>query len=199
MKSEEARAEHWDYKLEGFEGFRDAKPNAAHRALVDLEKTGKLAVLVTQNIDGLHQDAGQSEDLVIEIHGTNRRIECVTCGKLTMPEPAFDEFRRTRQCPRCPCGGFMKAATISFGQSMPEDKLRRAFEISTQVDLVISIGSTLEVEPAASVPLSAHQSGASYAIVNMGATAHDRIADVRLEGDATELLPKAINASLKDI
>ena len=88
----------------------------------------------------------------------------------------------------------MKAATISFGQSMPEDKLRRAFEISTQVDLVISIGSTLEVEPAASVPLSAHQSGASYAIVNMGSTAHDRMADVRLEGDATELLPKAIEA-----
>ena len=195
MRSEEARAEHWDYKLEGFEAFRDAKPNAAHRALVELERRGKLEALVTQNIDGLHQDAGHREDLVIELHGTNRKIECVMCGVFTEPEPAFEEFRRTRRCPRCPCGGLMKTATVSFGQRMPEEKLSLAFEAAARADLVIAIGSTLEVEPAASVPLAAHQAGASYAIFNMGPTAHDEVADVRLEGDATELIPQAIEAA----
>ena len=197
VASEDARIEHWDYKLEGYQAFRGARPNAAHRALAELESLGKLLVLVTQNIDGLHQDAGSSSGLVIELHGTNRKIECLSCAALTDPEPAFKEFRKTRKPPRCPCGGFLKSATVSFGQAMPQEKMERAFSQAARADLVISIGSTLEVEPAASVPLVARQEGAPYVIINQGATAHDGLATLRLEGDATVILPEAVDA-LKD-
>ena len=195
MASEAARIEHWDYKLEGHEAFRGAKPNAAHLALVELEKRGKLQMLVTQNIDGLHQDAGNDPDLVIELHGTNRKIECMSCGTLTDPDPAFEEFQRTRKPPTCPCGGLMKAATVSFGQAMPVDKMERAIREAEQADLAISIGSTLEVQPAASVPLVAARNGSPYVILNRGETAHDGVATHRLEGDAVEILPQILEQS----
>ena len=194
LGSEEARIEHWDYKLEGYDAFREARPNKAHLALAELETLGKLLALVTQNIDGLHQDAGNSPQLVIELHGTNRRIECLSCSALTDPEPAFREFRETRKPPLCPCGGFLKTATVSFGQAMPQAKMERAVSQAARADLVIAIGSTLEVEPAASVPLVARHKGAPYVIINRGATAHDAFATLRLEGDAAVILPKAVDA-----
>ena len=190
LTSEESRVEHWDYKLEGFEQFRDAKPNEAHLALAELEKLGKLGALVTQNTDGLHQDAGNSS--VIELHGTNREIECTGCGARSAPEPAFKEFELTNKCPVCECGGYLKTATISFGQAMPQDLLEMAFEASSKADLVVSVGSTLEVQPAANVPLVALQNGAPYVVINQGATAHDGVATLRLEGDINEILPAAI-------
>ncbi|PCI31898.1 MAG: NAD-dependent deacetylase [Elusimicrobia bacterium] len=194
LASEEAREEHWDYKLEGFEQFRNAKPNDAHRALKELEDMGKVYKLVTQNIDGLHQDAGHES--VIELHGTNREIECTSCGKRTPPEPAFEEFSRTRKCPICECGGYLKTATISFGQAMPEDLVENAFAAAAEADLAISIGSTLEVQPACLVPLQVLKNGAPYVVINRGATAHDGIATLRLEGDVNEILP-AVVARLK--
>ncbi len=190
LASEEARIEHWDYKLEGFEQFRDAKPNDAHRALAELEQIGKMHALVTQNIDGLHQDAGSTG--VIELHGTNREIECVKCGERTEPEPAFEEFRRTRSCPRCVCGGFLKSATISFGQAMPGDLVKKAFAAAEEADLAVSVGSTLEVQPAALVPLSVVENGMPYVVINLGPTAHDRLATLRLEGDVNEILPAVV-------
>ncbi len=190
LASEEARIEHWDYKLEGFEQFRDAKPNDAHRALAALEQIGKMHALVTQNIDGLHQDAGSTG--VIELHGTNREIECVQCGERTQPEPAFEEFKRTRSCPRCVCGGFLKAATISFGQAMPGDLVKKAFAAAEKADLAVSVGSTLEVQPAALVPLSVVENGMPYVVINLGPTAHDRLATLRLEGDVNEILPAVV-------
>ena len=197
LQSEEARIEHWDYKLEAFKLFQHARPNSAHVALVSLERLGKLHTLVTQNIDGLHQVAGNNPELVIELHGTNRYIECLTCGALTDPEPAFEEFLKTGASPRCQCGGLQKTATISFGQEMPQEELNRAFRAAEEADLVISVGSTLEVEPAASVPLAAARSGVPYVIVNQGATAHDSIATLRIEGDVTEVLPQAVEQSQK--
>ncbi len=194
LTSEEARVEHWDYKLQGFEQFRNAKPNAAHRALADLERMGKVSALVTQNIDGLHQDAGSSS--VIELHGTNRWVECVTCKKRTPPEPAFAEFSRSRKCPVCECGGYIKSATISFGQAMPEDLLEKAFAAAAEADLAVSIGSTLEVQPAAMVPLRVFEKEAPYVVINRGETAHDGIATLRIEGDVNEILP-AVVARLK--
>jgi NAD-dependent deacetylase len=190
LASEEARVEHWDYKLEGFEQFRNAEPNDAHRALAELERMGKISALVTQNIDGLHQDAGNSS--VIELHGTNREIECVSCGNRTPPEPAFEEFRRTRRCPVCECGGYQKTATISFGQAMPEDLLEKAFAVAAEADLAVSIGSTLEVQPASLVPLRVLENGAPYVVINRGATAHDAVATLRLEGDVNEILPALV-------
>ncbi len=195
LASEEARIEHWDYKLEGFEQFRDAKPNDAHRALAALEQIGKMHALVTQNIDGLHQDAGSTG--VIELHGTNREIECVKCGERTEPEPAFEEFRRTRSCPRCVCGGFLKSATISFGQAMPGDLVKKAFAAAEEADLAVSVGSTLEVQPAALVPLSVVENGMPYVVINLGPTAHDRLATLRLEGDVNEIL-SAVVENLKN-
>src|SRR5205809_3246851 len=118
LTSETARIEHWDYKLEGWNGFRNAEPNAVHRAIVALEKAGKVLMVVTQNIDGLHSLAGTSPARLVELHGTNALVECQTCDWRGDPELPFESFRLTRQPPLCECGGFLKPATISFGQSL---------------------------------------------------------------------------------
>ena len=190
VASAEARRKHWRYKAAGHREFSAARPNAAHDALVALERLGKLDILVTQNVDGLHQDAGHDPERVIELHGTNRAVECLSCGARSSPEPALEQFEATGDCPRCPeCSGVLKTATVSFGQPMPQAELERAFRAARRADLVLAAGSTLEVRPAADVPLAAAGAGAFYAIVNRGPTSHDRYADLRLEGDVTELLP----------
>jgi NAD-dependent deacetylase len=193
LTSQEARIRHWEFKLAGWDDFRRARPNAAHRALVQLEGMHRLVGVVTQNIDGLHQQAGHSPDLVVELHGTNLETECVDCGRRFPPDPVYREFEQTRQPPKCShCKGFLKPATVSFGQSMPIEPMERALEMAAACDLVMAIGSTLEVEPAASVPRRAAAAGAFYVIINQGATAHDVLADLRVEGDATEILPAAL-------
>src|SRR5438105_2909299 len=118
MRSEAARIEHWDFKLEGWSGFRDARPNPTHEAIVQLERAGKVVAVVTQNIDGLHARAGTSAERLVELHGTNSFIECQSCGQRSDPEPHFEYFRQTRRPPVCGCGGFLKPATISFGQTL---------------------------------------------------------------------------------
>lgn len=192
LTSEQSRVEHWDYKLEGWQAFRDAQPNPAHKALVELERMGRLDVVVTQNIDGLHHAAGHAPERVIELHGTNRQVECLRCGTRSDPEPAFAEFKRTRRPPLCACGGWLKTATVSFGQAMPVEAMERAQAAARRADLVVSIGSTLSVEPAASVPRLARESGAPYIIINQGPTEHDGIASLLLSGDAARILPEAL-------
>jgi NAD-dependent deacetylase len=198
MRSDAARIEHWEYKLEGWPGFRAARPNATHLAAVELEHSGKLVAIVTQNIDGLHQRAGSSPDKVIELHGTNAFVECQSCGKLTDPEPSFAEFEKTHKCPLCSCGGFLKPATISFGQNLKNSVLEAAEAVATKADLVIAMGSTLSVNPAASIPLLAAAKGATYIVINRGPTDHDdnEAVTLRLEGDVTGIFPPAV-ASLK--
>jgi NAD-dependent deacetylase len=198
MSSEAARIEHWDYKLEGRDAFRAAQPNAVHRAIVQLERAGKLRAVVTQNIDGLHSLAGTSAELLVELHGTNALVECQSCHWRGDPEPAFESFRRTRKPPLCDCGGFLKPATISFGQSLDARELARATGAANDADLVIALGSTLSVYPAASFPLIAAERGAPYIIINSGATEHDgdaRLA-LRLEGEVGALFPVAVDAAL---
>lgn len=199
MSSESARIEHWDYKLEGWPAFRNAKPNATHEAIALLERAGKLRIVVTQNIDGLHTKAGTSRERLIELHGTNGLVECQSCHQLSDPEPHFDHFRRTRRPPLCPCGGFLKPATISFGQNLRPDDLARAEQAARQADCVIALGSTLSVYPAAGIPLLAARNGAPYAIINRGPTEHDAWPEVtlRLEGDVAEVFPPAVAAALK--
>jgi NAD-dependent deacetylase len=194
MRSEEARIDYWEYVLEGFDAFRDARPNAAHGALVDLEHRDRLDLLVTQNIDGLHSAAGNSDSRIVELHGTRRHVQCQTCHARRAPEPVLESFRRTRTPPLCPCGGLLKPATVSFGQAMPEQELRRAFDAARVADLVLSIGSTLSVYPASEVPLVAVQAGAPYVIINRGETEHDRFATVRIDDDAVTVLPRIIQA-----
>jgi NAD-dependent deacetylase len=198
MTSEAARIEHWDYKVEGRDAFRDAQPNAVHRAIVRLEQAGKLRAVVTQNIDGLHSLAGTSAHRLVELHGTNALVECQSCHWRGDPEPHFEYFRRTRKPPLCECGGFLKPATISFGQNLDPRELQRATDATAEADLVIALGSTLSVYPAASFPLAAAQRGIPYVIVNRGATDHDdeRCVTLRLEGEVGEIFPAAVAAAL---
>jgi NAD-dependent deacetylase len=198
MTSEAARIEHWDYKLEGWTSFRDAKPNATHKAIVKLERAGKVFMIVTQNIDGLHARAGTSPERLVELHGTNSRVECQTCGRLSDPEPHFDYFRRTRKPPVCECGGFLKPATISFGQNLRTEDLQRAEAAADRADLVVALGSTLSVYPAADIPLLAARRGVPYVIINRGATEHDKASEVslRIDGDVGEIFPPAVDGVL---
>jgi NAD-dependent deacetylase len=198
MRSEAARIEHWDFKLEGWEGFRDARPNATHEAIVLLERAGKVQAVVTQNIDGLHSRAGTAPERLVELHGTNTLVECQTCGRRSDPEPYFQSFRKTRRPPLCECGGFLKPATISFGQNLRNEDLERAEAAAKAADLVIALGSTLSVYPAANIPLLAANRGAPYVVINRGPTEHDDLAEVtlRLEGDVGEIFPPAVATAL---
>src|ERR1700730_5027771 len=139
MTSEAARIEHWDYKLEGWDAFRNAKPNVVHLALVRLERAGKLRMVVTQNIDGLHGLAGTSPERLVELHGTNSLVECVSCHQRVDPEPHLEHFRIHRTPPLCACGGFLKPATISFGQSLDPSELDRAHDSAMRADLVLAL------------------------------------------------------------
>lgn len=195
LSSEAARVEYWDQKLEAWPSFRAASPNPVHVAVVDLEKAGKLLMVVTQNIDGLHARAGTSRERLVELHGTNLWVECLGCEKRTDPEPYMRRFEQTRKPPICSCGGFLKPATISFGQSLRPVDLERAFGAAREADLVVALGSTLSVYPAASVPLAAaERAGAPYIIINRGPTDHDGhpAVTLRLEGDVVELFPRAV-------
>ncbi len=199
LNSHEARVEYWDQKVEGWPLMRDAVPNPTHHAIARLEAAGKVLLVATQNIDGLHERAGTSRERLVELHGTALAIECVSCGARSDPEPHLALFESTRQPPTCgACGGFLKSATISFGQNLRPADLNRAMAAAQRADLVIALGSTLSVQPAALVPLMAAQRGAPYVIVNRGPTEHDDIAAVtlRLEGDVSEILPPAVEAAL---
>jgi NAD-dependent deacetylase len=201
LASEEARIEYWHYKLESWPTMRDAQPNAVHLAIVDLQRAGKLLAVVTQNIDGLHQMAGLPEERVIELHGTNRWIECLACKRRFDPQPLFDEFSSTSRPPRCAeCAGLLKSATISFGQSLDPNTLEAAQRAVEKCDAVIALGSTLSVYPAAGIPLMAARRGVPYAIINRGPTEHDGLpgVTVRHEGDVGVIFPKAVERSLAD-
>ena len=198
MTSEAARIEHWDFKLEGWDGYRTAEPNRVHQAIVALENAGKVAAVVTQNIDGLHGRAGTSAEHLVELHGTNLLVECQSCRRRDDPEPHFEFFRAHRQAPLCQCGGFLKPATISFGQSLDPRVLERAEQAAARADLVVALGSTLSVYPAASFPLLAAQRGVPYVVINRGPTDHDAdpAVSLRIEGDVGEVFPPAVEAAL---
>ncbi len=199
MTSEAARIEHWDYKLEGRDAFRDARPNEVHHAVVRLERAGRLCAVVTQNIDGLHSLAGTTLDRLVELHGTNALVECQSCHRRDDPESHFEYFRQNRRPPLCDCGGFLKPATISFGQNLDARELERAHKFATEADLVVSLGSTLSVYPAASFPLIAARRGVPYIIINRGTTDHDQedCVAIRLDGEVSEIFPPAVNMALE--
>jgi NAD-dependent deacetylase len=192
LASDAARVEYWDAKLEAYEAFAGARPNATHEAIVTLEKMGRVLAVVTQNIDGLHQAAGSSAAIVVEVHGTNREIECTSCGARSEPAPHMTAFRASRRPPVCGCGGWLKSATISFGQPLDPRVTRRAFAAAGDCDLVIALGSTLSVQPACLVPLEASRRGVPYVVINRGPTDHDDLCTLRLEGDVAEILPPAV-------
>jgi NAD-dependent deacetylase len=201
MSSEAARIEHWDNKLEAWSAFRAARPNPVHRAIVQLENAGKVVAVLTQNIDGLHALAGSQREHLVELHGTNLSVECQTCRWRGDPEAHFEKFRLHRKPPLCDCGGYLKPATISFGQSLDPLVLERASEAARAADLVVALGSTLSVHPAESFPLLAANRGIPYVIINRGATDHDGLpcVSLRLEGEVTGLFPAAVEEAMANL
>ncbi len=189
LSSPKARVEYWTMKKEFFRELRGARPNRAHVALAELERTGRLHCLITQNIDGLHQDAGVSPERVIELHGTNRKALCLGCGKSWPMEEIQSRLEAGEEDPRCEdCAGLVKPATVSFGQAMPETEMTRARECAENCDLLLMIGSSLQVEPAASVPRVAHRAGATLIFINRTETPWDSLATVLFRENAGEVL-----------
>ena len=198
MAREESRIEYWHYKLEMWEAHGDAQPNAVHQAIVQLEQADKVAMVVTQNVDGLHRSAGTAEDLLVEVHGTGTLVECQSCGDRNEVVPSFAAFKETGEPPVCHCGGYLKPATISFGQSLREEDLARAFAAAALCDLVIALGSTLSVSPANGIPLDGAQRGAKYIIINRDETDHDHLQEVtlRLNDELEDVFPAAVDKAL---
>lgn len=167
-----------------------AEPNAAHLAIVGLERRGKLHALITQNIDGLHQRAGSSADLVIEVHGTIHHVVCLGC-RARQPMPVvLERVRAGEQDPACEeCGGILKSDTISFGQPLVPEVVARAMQVAAEADCLIAVGTTLRVYPVAAAVPTAKSAGATVIIINAEPTAFDGVADVSLLGPIAELLP----------
>jgi NAD-dependent deacetylase len=170
---------------EMYESMKDARPNPGHLALAELEKMGKLDCLITQNIDGLHFKAGNSEEKVLELHGTAMHVSCLSCNRRYERDATQERIAKGDKAPRCEaCNGLLKPATISFGQAMPERETAEAYRRSETADLFIVIGSSLVVHPAASMPVVAKQGGARLVIINRDETACDHLADVIVHGTA---------------
>jgi NAD-dependent deacetylase len=195
MQSAASRKEYWRFKLGGYAAFRDARPNATHEAIALLERTQKLSCVVTQNVDGLHQLAGTSKDKLIELHGTNAEVECVRCKRRETPERCMSDFERTEEPPTClECGALMKPAVVMFGESLRTDDLLRAREASAGADLIVALGSSLVVTPAADIPLVGARRGVPYVIINRGETPHDELAALRIDDDVERVFPAAVHA-----
>jgi NAD-dependent deacetylase len=185
IASETSREKYWQMATEMYESMKDAKPNQAHLAVAELERLGKLDCVITQNIDGLHFEAGNSPERVLELHGTAMHVACLSCGRRYPRDAIQLRIAGGDKAPRCDsCKGFLKPATISFGQAMPERETREAYARSAASDLFIVIGSSLVVHPAAQMPVVAKRAGAKLVIVNRDETACDELADIIVNGQA---------------
>ena len=170
-----------------------ARPNAGHAAIAELERRGRLHALITQNIDGLHQQAGNSTARVIEVHGTVHAVVCLSCGWKGPMHSALERVRRGESDPPCMrCGGILKSDTISFGQALVPEVIDRAMKAAAESDLFVSIGTSLQVYPVAGVVPAAKRSGARVVIVNAQPTPFDAIADAVLRGAIGEILPRIL-------
>jgi NAD-dependent deacetylase len=170
-----------------------AKPNAGHLALVALEHSGRLHALVTQNIDGLHQRAGNSPARVVEVHGTMREVMCMSCEWRGPMQATLDRVRAGEEDPPCmECGGILKSATISFGQQLVPEVIERAMRAAGESDLLLAIGTSLNVYPIAGAVPIAKSAGARVVIVNAEPTAMDDLADAVLRGATGEILPQLV-------
>jgi NAD-dependent deacetylase len=178
LATESARIQHWQLKKATYELFKTVEPNSAHYAICAYEQRGQMLGLITQNIDGLHKLAGSSEEKLVELHGTDRLVTCLECAKRYQPFDVYENLGETFTPPTCgDCGGFLKSANVSFGQSMPAEAMRRAQAWSERADIFVVLGSSLQVQPAASFPVIAKRSGALLAIVNRDPTPLDDLAD----------------------
>ena len=173
-----------------------AKPNDGHRALVTLERRGKLDMLITQNIDGLHLKAGSSPARVIEIHGTMHEVVCLACGERAAMERALARIRAGEEDPPCrSCGGILKSATISFGQGLVDEDLKRAQQAAASCDLMLAVGTKLSVYPIAGIVPVAKRAGARVVILNAEPTEMDELGDAVLRGSISSLLPRLMESA----
>ncbi len=183
-------AQVWRFYRLRIDVVRQAAPNAGHIALAALERDGRLARVITQNVDGLHRAAGSD---ALEVHGSLDRVDCLECGA------RFDIAEAERRMevdpegvPRCDCGAPLKPGVVLFGEMLPEDVIDQAFRLAQSCDLMIAAGSTLEVHPVASLPDVARRAGATLAIVNRGPTAYDETCDLRIEGATGEVFAQLV-------
>ena len=194
QSSREKREEYWKEKFALFEIIKTAQPNAGHRAIAELEKIGKLKGLITQNIDGLHRIAGNTREKMVEIHGTCLETICLSCQDITTWTETYVRLNQGEKAPLCvKCEGFLKPNTISFGQSLNQSDLQKAFDWAENCDLMLAVGSTLVVEPAASIPRVAKNSGAFLGIITLSGTPLDGIADVIIEDSCGKVLEAILN------
>jgi NAD-dependent deacetylase len=183
ISSPEMRAEAWRRKFVLDDAISGAQPNVAHHALARLVEEGRLSAIVTQNIDGLHLAAGTPQDRLIEIHGNGTYAKCLSCRQRYELNWVRERFEASGQSPDCEeCGGLVKSGTISFGQAMPEEEMRRAETLAEDADLFLALGSSLVVFPAAALPLIAKQNGATLVVVNREPTDMDSFADLIIHG-----------------
>jgi NAD-dependent deacetylase len=191
MTDREVRKASWKARLE--HPAWNAKPNAGHLALAALEKRGKLHALITQNIDELHQMAGNSPDKVLEVHGTVRKVVCMACGMIAPMQKALDRVRAGEEDPPCrDCGGILKSATISFGQALVPELIERAMCAAAQADLFVAVGTSLQVYPIAGAVPAARAAGAKIVILNAEPTPFDTIADAVFREPIGAMLPQLL-------
>jgi len=193
IDSEDSRREAWRRKIETDKVMVDAKPNLGHLAISKMAQSGKMASLITQNIDGLHQASGVPDAMIIELHGNATYSTCLDCAKRYENQPIKDAFQATGALPVCDaCGGHIKTATISFGQAMPEAAMLRAQEATLACDLFIAIGSSLVVFPAAGFPVMAKDNGARLVILNRDPTEMDAQADLVINDEIGAILRQVV-------
>ncbi len=193
ISSRAGRIEAWRQKALSWPEMRNAKPNAGHHAFVELERQGRLLAMITQNIDGLHQRAGHQPENVIELHGTMVEAVCLKCGDRIPMDEALRRIEAGEPAPEClKCGGLLKPATISFGQAMPEREMQRAAQACYDCDVLIAVGSSLVVHPAAVLPALAKENGATLIIINRTPTPLDEIADLVVNEEIGKALPRLI-------
>jgi NAD-dependent deacetylase len=191
----EARRAYWQRRRVDYPVLAARQPNDGHRALATLERLGVLQAVITQNIDGLHQKAGSSEERVIELHGSAHRIRCRSCGTNWPAADIQARLDRGDMEPACPkCGGMLRSGTILFGEALPPVTLSRAVDVASTCEVMLVVGSSLVVQPASQLPLLAKRNGASIVIINRTPTPLDPVADVHLLGEATATLRDLVEA-----
>lgn len=198
MSSRDARVKYWSRKAELYSDLVKAEPNAAHNGLAELYEMGLLKTIITQNIDGLHQKAGMPDDAVVELHGNNLRVRCMTCSRISSLDEAHERIESGDLAPECACGGYLKPDTISFGQSLRADVLAEAYRQCDLCSAMLVIGSTLLVQPAAGLPDMAKQNGAFVGIINLSETPCDDMCDV-LIGEKAGVAVQAIVDKVKEM
>jgi NAD-dependent deacetylase len=196
LASAEARRESWRRRFAMHETLQKATPNAGHRALARLVEQGTMTAVITQNIDGLHQASGVPDDLVIELHGNTTYAACLDCRRRYELDWVRQVFAEDERLPVCTgCGGHIKTATISFGQSMPEAEMARAHAATQAADLFLVLGSSLVVYPAAGFPIAAKRNGSRLVIVNRDPTDQDRLADLVIHAEIGATLSRAVGVN----